>query len=273
MIYPIWRLSEYHSDNLGLAFTDGGLLLGRIPLIERRDGRFVVRERSEIARLVKYSFPNGVAIDRPLPGLTIVASALNANNQAGARIPAVHLQIPNLPSLAARDAMIAEDALIKYARDEAARAIGIPTCIRAPAHRQIPAGSRRRAVIEKSRAKTNRAAANQGCASPQTKMAQGARTSRHRRTISKHCSQAIRSMSQQISPIGPTGTISGPTLGRRSKIGWRSRYPNMTSRAVRRWASGRAGDALSRHSRRDCGGLWYRGFCANGRSMVWPPCS
>ena len=66
---------------------------------------------------VKYSFPNGVAIDRPLPGLTIVASALNANNQAGARIPAVHLQIPNLPSLAARDAMIAEDALIKYARD------------------------------------------------------------------------------------------------------------------------------------------------------------
>ena len=117
MIYPIWRLSEYHSDNLGLAFTDGGLLLGRIPLIERRDGRFVVRERSEIARLVKYSFPNGVAIDRPLPGLTIVASALNANNQAGARIAAVHLQIPNLPSLAARDAMIAEDALIKYARD------------------------------------------------------------------------------------------------------------------------------------------------------------
>ena len=66
---------------------------------------------------IKYSFPNGVAIDRLLPGLTIVASALNANNQAGARIAAVHLQIPNLPSLAARDAMIAEDALIKYARD------------------------------------------------------------------------------------------------------------------------------------------------------------
>jgi hypothetical protein len=110
-------LSKYHSDNLGLAFTDDGLLLGRIPLVERRDGRFVVRERSEIARLVKYSFSKGVAIDRLLPGLTIVASALNANNQAGARIAALHLQIPNLPSLAARDAMIAEDALIKYARD------------------------------------------------------------------------------------------------------------------------------------------------------------
>ena len=66
---------------------------------------------------VKYSFPNGVTIDRLLPRLTIVASALNANNQAGARIAAVHLQIPNLPSLAARDAMIAEDAMITYARD------------------------------------------------------------------------------------------------------------------------------------------------------------
>jgi hypothetical protein len=58
MIYPIWRLSECTPDNLGLACTDDGLLLGHTPLIERRDGRFVVRERSEIARLVKYSFPD-----------------------------------------------------------------------------------------------------------------------------------------------------------------------------------------------------------------------
>jgi hypothetical protein len=114
MIYPIWRLSENAADNLGLAFTDDGLLLGRTPLIERRDGRFVVRERSEIARLIKYSFPNGIAIDRLLPGLAAVASALNANDQARARIAAVHLRIPNLPSLAARDATIAEDALIKF---------------------------------------------------------------------------------------------------------------------------------------------------------------
>jgi hypothetical protein len=95
-----------------------GLLLGRIPLVERRDGRFVARELSEIARLVKYSFPNGIAVDRLLPGLRLVASALNANDQAGARIAAVHLRIPDLPSSAARDAMIAEDALIKYERGD-----------------------------------------------------------------------------------------------------------------------------------------------------------
>lgn len=118
MSYPIWRLSEYTPDNLGLAFTDDALLLGRIPLIERRDGRFFVRERYEIARLLTGVFPAGLAVDRLMPGFATVAAALNANDPALARIAAVHLQIPDLPSAAARDAMIAEDALIKYARGE-----------------------------------------------------------------------------------------------------------------------------------------------------------
>jgi hypothetical protein len=118
MIYPIWRLSDCTPDNLGLAFTDDGLLLGRTPLIERRDGRFIVREPAEIARLVKYSFPSGVAVERLMPGLARIAAALNANDQALARIAAVHLQIPDLPSLTKRNAVIAEDALIKYERDE-----------------------------------------------------------------------------------------------------------------------------------------------------------
>jgi hypothetical protein len=49
MIPKIWRLSENTGDdNLGLACTEQGLVLGRTLLIERRDGRFVVRERSEI---------------------------------------------------------------------------------------------------------------------------------------------------------------------------------------------------------------------------------
>jgi hypothetical protein len=48
MIHHIWRLGEAGPDNLGLAVSDDGLLLGRTPLIERRDGCFVVRERAEI---------------------------------------------------------------------------------------------------------------------------------------------------------------------------------------------------------------------------------
>jgi hypothetical protein len=93
MIHQFWRLSEAGPDNLGLACTDGGLLLGRTPLIERREGRFVVRERAEIEKLLKRAFPVSAAIERLMPGLETVASALNANDPCLARIAAVHLKI------------------------------------------------------------------------------------------------------------------------------------------------------------------------------------
>jgi hypothetical protein len=118
MTYQFWRLSEAGPDNLGLACTDDGLLLGQTPLIERREGRFVVRERNEIERLLRRAYPGEPAVDRLTPGLTTVASALNANDQCLARIAAVHLKIPDLPNQAARDALETEDSLIKYARDQ-----------------------------------------------------------------------------------------------------------------------------------------------------------
>jgi hypothetical protein len=118
MICRFWRLSEDRPDNLGLACTDHGLLLGQTLLIERRDGRFVVRERHEVERLLKRVYPGDPPVDRLMPGLATVASALNANDQCLARIAAVHLQIPDLPNLAIREALSTEDSLIKYARDE-----------------------------------------------------------------------------------------------------------------------------------------------------------
>jgi hypothetical protein len=113
-----WRLSEAGPDNLGLACTDDGLLLGRTPLIERRDGRFVVRARTEIEQLLKRAYDTEAAVDRLMPGLSTVASAMNANDPCLARIAAVHLKIPDLPHQTARDEMEAADILIKYARDE-----------------------------------------------------------------------------------------------------------------------------------------------------------
>src|SRR5580704_273020 len=99
MIHRIWRLSETSDhNNLGLACTDHGLLLGRT-LLSHAHGRDFVT-------------------DRLTHGLATVAAALNANDQGLARIAAVHLQIPDLPHRAARDAMEAADVLIKYARDE-----------------------------------------------------------------------------------------------------------------------------------------------------------
>jgi hypothetical protein len=112
---PFWRLSEAGEDNLGLACTDDGLRLGRTPLIERRDRRFAVRDRSEIERLLKRAYGTGAAVDRIMPGLATVAAALNADDQCLARIAAVHLRIPDLPSHGVRSAMEAEDVLIKSA--------------------------------------------------------------------------------------------------------------------------------------------------------------
>ena len=116
MIHRIWRLSETSDhNNLGLACTDQGLLLGRTPLIERRDGCFVVRECSELEHLFSHAYGRAVSAQRLMGGLAAVASALNAADQGLARIAAVHLRIPDLPDRAARDAMEAADVLIKSA--------------------------------------------------------------------------------------------------------------------------------------------------------------
>jgi hypothetical protein len=118
MFHPIWRLSEAGANNLGLACDDQGLVLGRAPLIERRDGRFVVRDAVELRRLLSRAYGREIVAEPLVGGLAAVARALNDNDLLLARIAAVHLRIPDLPSDAARDALEAEDRLIKYARDE-----------------------------------------------------------------------------------------------------------------------------------------------------------
>jgi hypothetical protein len=112
----MWRVSEPGPRNLRLAFTDDSLLLGETSLVERRDGRFVVRARNEIERLLKCAYDGEVPIDWLMTGFARVASALNANDQCAAHIAAVQMRVPDLASPAIRDALAREDSLIKYAR-------------------------------------------------------------------------------------------------------------------------------------------------------------
>jgi hypothetical protein len=118
--WHLWRLSEAGDNNLGLACSDNGLFIGRTPLIERRNGHFVVRHQQDIERLLGCAYRSEVRADRLMSGLGSVARALNANDQCLARIAAVHLRVLDVPDRAARDAMEATDVLIKYARDEGA---------------------------------------------------------------------------------------------------------------------------------------------------------
>jgi hypothetical protein len=115
--WHMWRLSEAGEDNLGLACSDDGLLIGRTPLIEKRDRHFVVRQQHDIERLLTCAYRTEVRADRLMSGLATVARALSANDQCLARIAAVHLRIPDIPDRTARDAMEAADLLTKYARD------------------------------------------------------------------------------------------------------------------------------------------------------------
>ena len=81
-MHQVWRLKEYCESNLGVCFTDDGLLLGRTLLIERQGTRFALRGRAEIERLLSRAYGSDLAVDRLLPGLATVTAALNANDPA-----------------------------------------------------------------------------------------------------------------------------------------------------------------------------------------------
>src|ERR1700730_8459490 len=95
--WHMWRLSEADDDNLGLACSDDGLLIGRTPLIEKRAGHFVVREQQDIERLLSCAYRSEVRADQLMSGLATVARALNANDHWVARIAAAHLHGLDVP--------------------------------------------------------------------------------------------------------------------------------------------------------------------------------
>ena len=115
----MWRLSEAGEDNLGLACTNDGLVLGRTPLIERRGSSFRGARPGRDRSLLSRAYRKNIAADRLMPGLATVAAALNANDPCLARIAAVHLRIPDLPDRSARDGLEAEDILIGCANADA----------------------------------------------------------------------------------------------------------------------------------------------------------
>jgi hypothetical protein len=67
--WHMWHLSEAGDDNLGLACSDDGLIIGRTPLIEKRDGHFVVRERRDIEQLLSRAYRPEVTATGSCPDL------------------------------------------------------------------------------------------------------------------------------------------------------------------------------------------------------------
>src|SRR5215472_1928113 len=114
--HPLWRLSAGGDQNLGLCCSDEGLFLGRTPLIERRDGTYVVRPQADLDRLFGLAYGGQDTAARIMPGLATIATALGQRNLPLAQIAAVHLRLPDLRDSFARAALEAEDTLIKRGR-------------------------------------------------------------------------------------------------------------------------------------------------------------
>ena len=72
-----------------------------------------------------------------MSGLATVTAALKCERSSLARIAAVHLRIPDLPDQVTRDAIEAEDVLIKYLRQ---RELTARIAKQAPTIRNIPVG-------------------------------------------------------------------------------------------------------------------------------------
>jgi hypothetical protein len=106
----VWRLSQGGEGNFGVCCTAQGLLLGRTTLVEHRGGVYVARSQGDLERLLRRAYGEEIAVDRVASGLAVVAAALEENNLALAQIAALLLRLPDLPDLAARDRIEAEDA-------------------------------------------------------------------------------------------------------------------------------------------------------------------
>lgn len=115
----LWTLSKGGPQSLGLSCDADGLFLGPVALLQRRtSGGFVLRPQPELERILARGFGIGVPVqlDRLMPGLSVVASALNANDLCRARIAAVQLRVPDLPDAFARLDMQLEDVQLKLDR-------------------------------------------------------------------------------------------------------------------------------------------------------------
>jgi hypothetical protein len=232
------------------------LLLGHTSLIERRDDRFVVRERDDIERLLKHAYHGQPPVDRLMSGLTTVARALNANDQCLARIAAVHLEIPDLPSAAVRDAMTAEDSLIKYARDEGSGTATWNPALHprtgtppnpgwfAPTDGGHGEASHDESSSDESSSDESRVRLAENQNQNDSHRTDAVPISDGRGTLASgdHISVLAESGDVSASNHQPAGGDFWSNKAPRLAIGCGSRCLNMTSKAVRLWGNGRDGE-------------------------------
>jgi len=103
---------------LGLSCTESGLSLAGVPLLENSEVGFVPRSATEIEALVRAAYDGDVAAADLLPGIHVIARALNRGEIAHAMTAAVLMRLPELGWNAAARLAHAEDRIGKYSPEE-----------------------------------------------------------------------------------------------------------------------------------------------------------
>lgn len=105
----MFKLSERRGDADGPYCGTEGLFLGSSPLLLKIGPSYRVRAADEIAAILAAAYGSASGAVRLLPGLRLVAEALQQGDLARARIAALHLRLGEI----AEDRLARTDALLK----------------------------------------------------------------------------------------------------------------------------------------------------------------
>jgi len=106
------------AKSLGLGCSLEGLTLAGVPLLRITPAGFSPRPASEIGALMKGAYGLDIDPAKLVPGLDVVAEALNRGDLGRAMIAAVHLRLPPPSEGGARRVASVADVLAKYDPNE-----------------------------------------------------------------------------------------------------------------------------------------------------------
>jgi hypothetical protein len=115
-----------------------GLYLGPSPLIAQVDGAYRLRAEDEIAAVLAAAYGEANAA-RGLPGLALIAAALQHGEMARAAIAAVHLKLPEIPDEGIARIARADELLKTFDPNEPRDCHGRWTTRANPGHSRQPA--------------------------------------------------------------------------------------------------------------------------------------
>lgn len=99
----------------GVSCNAQGVFIGRVPLLEKVDGRWMPRRAAELSDDLTACYRLPVDVTAKSNALSLIAAALNRGDLAMAAIAAVQMQLPDPPGLAT--GRESPDAVVRRARE------------------------------------------------------------------------------------------------------------------------------------------------------------